>query len=258
MVSFETVADEAHREECRQGAAYLKQVLKQMGAETHLLPGAPGRNPIVLATFRANSPVAVAAGQACKRVLCYGHYDVVPVVSPESWTNSPFEMTGENGWIYGRGVSDNKGPMLAIAAAAAELRASKALDVDLVMAIEGEEETGSAGFQDAVRRNRGLIGDIDVVLVSNSYWIGEDIPCLTFGLRGVIHATVKITSDQPDLHSGMQGGVVSEPLVDMVRLLASLTDAEGRVRIPGFLDEVRPLGAEESKLYDQVIERAEW
>ena len=74
-----------------------------------------------------------------------------------------------------------------------------------------------------------LIGDIDVILVSNSYWIGEDTPCLTFGLRGVIHATLKITSDQPDLHSGMQGGVVSEPLVDMVRLLASLTDADGRV-----------------------------
>lgn len=256
LVSFQTVADDVHREECRQGAAYLKQVLKQMGAETHLLPGAPGRNPIVLATFKANSPATAAAGKPRKRVLCYGHYDVVPVMSPDLWARSPFELTGENGWIYGRGVSDNKGPMLAIAAAAAELRAKKELDVDFVMAIEGEEETGSAGFQDAIRKNRGLIGEIDVVLVSNSYWIGEDIPCLTFGLRGVIHATVKITSDQPDLHSGMQGGVVSEPLVDMVRLLASLTDADGRVRIPGFLDEVRKLGAEESKLYDQVIERS--
>lgn len=145
-----------------------------------------------------------------------------------------------------------------------------------------------------------------MILVSNSYWIGEDTPCLTFGLRGVIHATLKvgsrlvsalvrsltlrlslsrpsyaslrlptlqITSDQPDLHSGMQGGVVSEPLVDMVRLLASLTDADGRVsllahpcplanslyvpqvRIPGFLDDVRKMDKEESDLLDAVVER---
>ena len=119
-----------------------------------------------------------------------------------------------------------------------------------------------------------VIGEIDVILVSNSYWIGEDIPCLTFGLRGVIHATLgvslssldkshsltlrnQITSDQPDLHSGMQGGGVSEPLVDMVRLLASLNDANGRVQIPKFLEDVRVLGSEESKLIDAIIERCD-
>ncbi|KAM0756418.1 Zn-dependent exopeptidase [Meredithblackwellia eburnea MCA 4105] len=249
LVSFRTIADETNREECRQGAAYLKRVLRDMGAEACLLPGAPGCNPLVLATFRANS------GQPKKRVLCYGHYDVVPADDADKWSNDPFKMSGKNGWLYGRGVSDNKGPILAIAAAASELRAKQTLDVDLVMVIEGEEETGSAGFQSAIRKNRELIGDIDVILVSNSYWIGEDIPCLTFGLRGVIHATVRIQSNQPDLHSGMQGGVVSEPLVDMVRLLASLTDADGRVRIPGFLNDVRKLTQEESDLYDDVISR---
>ncbi|GAA6060784.1 hypothetical protein JCM10212_005433 [Sporobolomyces blumeae] len=257
LVSFKTIADDAHREECRQGSLYFKRVLRSLGAETALLPGAPGKNPIILATFRANAPLRPNRFEAPrrKRVLTYGHYDVVPATADDQWTYPPFEMAGKDGWIYGRGVTDNKGPMLAVAAAASELRQKQALDVDLVMVIEGEEETGSAGFQDAIRKNRDLIGEIDVILVSNSYWIGEEIPCLTFGLRGVIHATIKIESDQPDLHSGIHGGVISEPLNDLVRVLACLTDADGRVRIPGFLDDVRKMDAAESKLYEAVVER---
>ncbi|GAA6010624.1 hypothetical protein JCM11491_002998 [Sporobolomyces phaffii] len=257
LVSFKTIADDTHREECRQGSLYFKRVLRSLGAETALLPGAPGKNPIILATFRANAPLKPNRFEAPrrKRVLCYGHYDVVDATASEQWTYPPFEMSGKDGWIYGRGVTDNKGPMLAVAAAASELRARQALEVDLVMVIEGEEETGSAGFQDAIRKNRDLIGEIDVIFVSNSYWIGEEIPCLTFGLRGVIHATIKVESDQPDLHSGIHGGVISEPLNDLVRLLATLTDADGRVRIPGFLDDVRKLEASELQLYEAVIER---
>ncbi|GAA5875874.1 hypothetical protein JCM1840_002961 [Sporobolomyces johnsonii] len=258
LVSFQTVADEAHREECRQGALYFKRVLRNLGADTALLPGAPNKNPIILATFRANAPLKPNRHEAPrrKRVLCYGHYDVVDANAAEKWQNkAPFEMHGKDGWVYGRGVSDNKGPMLAIAAAASELRAQQALEVDFVMVIEGEEETGSAGFQDAIRKNRDLIGDIDVILVSNSYWLGEDVPCLTFGLRGVIHASITVSSERPDLHSGIWGGVTSEPLVDLVRLLASLTDADGRVRIPGFLNDVRRLEPGENKLYQEVVER---
>ncbi|GAA5958782.1 hypothetical protein JCM21900_004760 [Sporobolomyces salmonicolor] len=258
FISFQTVADEAHREECRQGALYFKRVLRNLGADTALLPGAPNKNPIILATFRANAPFKPNRHEAPrrKRVLCYGHYDVVDATAPEKWQNkAPFEMHGKDGWVYGRGVSDNKGPMLAIAAAASELRAQQVLEVDFVMVIEGEEETGSAGFQDAIRKNRDLIGDIDVILVSNSYWLGEDVPCLTFGLRGVIHASITVSSERPDLHSGIWGGVTSEPLVDLVRLLASLTDADGRVRIPGFLNDVRRLEPAENRLYQEVVER---
>ncbi|CEQ42056.1 SPOSA6832_03827, partial [Sporobolomyces salmonicolor] len=279
--AIQTVADEAHREECRQGALYFKRVLRNLGADTALLPGAPNKNPIILATFRANAPFKPNRHEAPrrKRVLCYGHYDVVDATAPEKWQNkAPFEMHGKDGWVYGRGVSDNKGPMLAIAAAASELRAQQVLEVDFVMVIEGEEETGSAGFQDAIRKNRvrfpsnfsastsnvtgayvrvaqDLIGDIDVILVSNSYWLGEDVPCLTFGLRGVIHASITVSSERPDLHSGIWGGVTSEPLVDLVRLLASLTDADGRVRIPGFLNDVRRLEPAENRLYQEVVER---
>ncbi|GJN94288.1 hypothetical protein Rhopal_007362-T1 [Rhodotorula paludigena] len=259
FISIKTIADEAHREDCRQGALYLKRVLRELGADTVLLPGAADKNPIVLATFRANASPKPNRFEAPrrKRVLHYGHYDVVPASAPELWSHDPFTMTGQDGWLYGRGVSDNKGPVLAVAAAAAELRRKQEMEIDLVMVIEGEEETGSAGFQQAIRQNRDLIGDIDVILVSNSYWLGEDVPCLTFGLRGVIHARVKVESSNPDLHSGLWGGVTSEPLNDLIRVLASLTDADGRVRIPGFLDDVRKLEASEQRLYDRLVERTD-
>lgn len=212
-----------------------------------------------------------------------------------------------------------QGPMLAIAAAASDLRLTQTLDVDLVMIVEGEEETGSAGFQDAIRKNR--VGAFFVGFLfseslpsrnhTGSHWRYRRDPGFELVLdrrghpvldfwparchprhdqgappsllskfrRAVVDPfpSLQINSDQPDLHSGMQGGVVSEPLVDMVRLLASLTDADGRVRIPGFLDDVRRcvsslfgsrhvpsltglplfhrLGTEESALYDAVIER---
>ncbi|GAA5844298.1 hypothetical protein JCM9279_001759 [Rhodotorula babjevae] len=261
FVSIKTVADSPHREDCRQGALYLKRVLRSFGAEASLLPNPiEGKNPIVLATFRANAPPRPNRFEAPrrKRVLCYGHYDVVPASAPEMWGTDPFVMHGKDGWLYGRGVSDNKGPVLAVAAAAAERRRKQEMDVDLVMVIEGEEETGSAGFQEAVRKNRDLIGDIDVILVSNSYWLGETVPCLTFGLRGVIHASVKVASSNPEFtHSGIWGGVTSEPLNDLIRVLASLTDSRGAVRIPGFLDGVRKLLPREQKLYDELFQRTD-
>lgn len=102
-----------------------------------------------------------------------------------------------------------------------------------------------------------IIGDIDVVLVSNSYWIGEDWPCLTFGLRGVIHATLKVQSSRENLHSGIWGGATSEPLTDLVRVIASLTAPDGSVQIPGFLADVRKLTSQEKLLYETIVQRCQ-
>lgn len=110
LISYRTIADSPHREECRQGALYLKRVLRSLGADTSLLPTSSQTNPIVLATFRANAPPRPNRFEAPrrKRVAVYGHYDVVPATAPELWSSDPFEMNGKDGWIYGRGVSDNK------------------------------------------------------------------------------------------------------------------------------------------------------
>ncbi|KAF8908992.1 hypothetical protein CPB84DRAFT_1673831 [Gymnopilus junonius] len=244
FVAFPSISsDPSHREDCRQAAIWLRKCLGQLGAHTSLLPTGEGNSPIVLATFEGS-----IRGKSKPKILFYGHYDVIPAPS-NGWDSDPFHMTGRNGYLYGRGATDNKGPILAAASAAAELLARRALEVDLVFLIEGEEECGSKGFAETVRKHKDAIGPIDAILVSNSTWIADDRPCITYGLRGVVHCAVEISNDRPDLHSGIEGGAVAEPMVDMVRLLASLIDGKRVVQIPGFYDRVRPQTEDEKLLY---------
>jgi di- and tripeptidase len=157
FVSFRSVsAQETLREDCRQCAHWLKAHLSDLGAETSLLAGAEGRNPLVLATFRA-------CGSSLKprrRVVAYAHYDVVAPGATERWTSDPWTLAGRDGYLFARGVSDNKGPCLAIAHATAELMKEGKLETDVVLLVEGEEEAGGSGFLDAVRRARDQIGDV--------------------------------------------------------------------------------------------------
>ncbi|KAG6372816.1 hypothetical protein JVT61DRAFT_7223 [Boletus reticuloceps] len=245
FVSIPSVSsDPLHLEDCRQAAIWLKKCLHQLGAGSILLPTSEHGSPLVLATFHGTQ------GKHPKpRILFYGHYDVISAPR-DGWDSDPFTVTGRNGYLYGRGVTDNKGPIMAVACAAAELLRKRALGVDLVFLIEGEEETGSAGFMSAVSAHKSQIGDIDAILLSNSTWITEYPPCITYGLRGVVHATVGISSGVPDQHSGIEGGARAEPMFDMIRLLATLTDSQRKVSIPDFYDRVRPQTEDEKQLYE--------
>ncbi|KAF9568808.1 glutathione degradosome [Agrocybe pediades] len=241
-------SDPAHREDCRQAAIWLRKCLGQLGAHTSLLATSEGTNPIVLATFEGS-----VSEKPKPRVLFYGHYDVIPAPS-KGWNSDPFTLTGCNGYLYGRGATDNKGPIIAVASAAADLLSRRMLEVDLVFLIEGEEECGSKDFRETVQKNKEAIGHIDAILVSNSTWIADDRPCITYGLRGVVHCSVEISSDRPDLHSGIEGGAVAEPMVDMVQLLATLTDQKRVVKVPGFYDQVQPQTDDEKLLYKLLSE----
>ncbi|OBZ71455.1 putative di- and tripeptidase DUG2 [Grifola frondosa] len=205
----------------RSRTIWLRKCLTQLGASASLLATGEGTNPLVLATFRGTQ-----TNRRKKRVLFYGHYDVIAARA-----------------------ADNKGPIIAVACAAAELLGRRALELDLVLLVEGEEEAGSGGFAEAVRRNKDAIGRIDAILVSNSSWIAEDIPCITYGLRGVVHCNIEISNAGPDLHSGVDGGAAVEPMLDMVKLLGTLIDGRNRVAIPHFYDSVRTLTDEERQLY---------
>ncbi|KAF9192737.1 hypothetical protein BGZ49_003381, partial [Haplosporangium sp. Z 27] len=239
-------------EECRRGAKFLKAVLQQLGAESRLIPGAPGHNPLVYGQFSARSTISDERARPLN-VLVYGHYDVI-AADIKKWDYPPFKLTGKDGYLYGRGASDNKGPILACIFAASELQEEQLLDVNVKFLIEGEEENGSVGFFQAVEQNIELFQEADVILLSNSYWLGEDIPCLTYGLRGVIHASLSINSKNVDLHSGVDGGAVSEPLIDMVKVLSELVNPDKTARIPGFYDCIRPLSCHEDALYDPIVE----
>lgn len=250
-MSFRTVSNNPlYLEECRRGATYLKSLFKRFGATATLLTTEDNRNPVVFARFKGTN------SKDTKTILFYGHYDVIPaeLQSNDEWATDPFELTGVNGYLYGRGVSDNKGPCLAALFAAGELVQEQALASDIVFLIDGEEESGSRGFANAVRKNKELIGNVDWILLANSYWLGDEVPCLTYGLRGVIHATVEIESEQPDQHSGVDGSRLNrEPTIDLVSLLARLTGDEGTILIPGFYDPICPVTEAEEKRYEEIV-----
>ncbi|KAG8923467.1 hypothetical protein FRC00_006232 [Tulasnella sp. 408] len=131
--------------------------------------------------------------------------------------------------------------------------ARRSLDVDLVLLIEGEEEAGSGGFEEAVRKYKDQIGHIDAILVSNSYWIDDARPCITYGLRGVIHATIEVQGEGPDVHSGVDGGAYIEPMMDMTKVLSKLSEGT-RIAIPGFYDNVRKPVQEEDESFRLLSE----
>ncbi|KAF2494573.1 glutathione degradosome [Lophium mytilinum] len=253
FVSYRTVSSDArYKGDCRRGASYLRSVFKNFGATTEMLNTKDSYNPIILATFRGNRRQQPAR----KRILFYGHYDVIPAENEQGkWISDPFSLQGIDGYLYGRGASDNKGPIMAAIFAVADLIAEQALDSDVVFLIEGEEECGSRGFSDAIQANKKLIGDIDWILLANSYWLDDQNPCLTYGLRGVIHATVQVESPHPDLHSGVDGSAnLDESLKDLIMTLAQLTGKHGKVRIPGFYDPILPLSQDEKKLYKDITQ----
>lgn len=143
-----------------------------------MISGEQGRNPLVLATFSGRF-----TGTDRKRVLFYGHYDVQPAAE-DDWETDPWELSGRNGYLYGRGVSDNKGPILAVACAAATLRQRRELAVDLVLLVEGEEEAGSRGFATTVRTHK--VNPVDRVLSNFSRKRSAiSIPCYCPTARGL-------------------------------------------------------------------------
>ena len=253
-MSFKTVSSRPEfAEDCRRGATFLGALFKRMGGHVEMLSTERPHNPVVLATFSGK----LQPPEKRKRVLFYGHYDVVAADDKKgTWVGGdPFRMEGRNGYLYGRGVSDNKGPILAALFAVTDLMEKKALENDVVFLIEGEEEFGSRGFPEAVRQNKELIGEVDYVLLANSYWLDDETPCLTYGLRGVLHATVCVDSTLPDRHSGVDGSCLkNEPLSDLTAVLSSLKGRNNHVLIPGFYDNILPASPEEDARADEVAE----
>lgn len=256
FISFKTISKypTLYLEESRHCAQYLSKILINLNAyQTKLLPVENG-NPIVYASFKANKR---GIDSKPKRLLWYAHYDVVDAtLEVDDWKTNPFVMTARDGNLYARGISDNKGPSLAAIYAVAELYEKELLSCDVVFLIEGEEESGSIGFQEVINENKEFIGDIDWIMLSNSYWLDDETPCLNYGLRGVITGSISVKSDRPDRHSGVDGGVSREPTMDLVQILSQLVDpSSNKIQLPGFYDGVLPLTEKEIQLYQNIENR---
>jgi len=184
-------------------------------------------------------------------VLFYGHYDVQPVDPIELWRHPPFEPTVEGDKLVARGATDDKGQSYAhVKAIAAMLRERGRLPVNVKFLIEGEEESGGAAIEKYVREDGGKRLAADAVMISDSSLFAPDQPSLIYGLRGLAYMEIKVTGPSRDLHSGTYGGAVRNPLNALGHIIHQLRDPQsGKVLIPGFYDDVRPLAA---------WEREEW
>ena len=212
-------------------AEWLREKLSSIGltAAVHSTPG----SPVVLASTPRDP--------AKRTVLIYGHYDVQPAEPLGSWTTPPFEPRVEEGRVYARGAADNKGQILAhILGVADTLREHGELPVNVIFLIEGEEEIGSPNLAEFLQEHREDLA-CDLAAISDTAMAPGNKPALTYALRGIAAMELIVRGPARDLHSGLFGGAVANPAAVVGRLIASLHDADGRVRIPGFYDAVRPL-----------------
>ncbi|KAJ1347038.1 hypothetical protein KIN20_001978 [Parelaphostrongylus tenuis] len=189
-----------------------------------------------------------------KTVLVYGHLDVQPAAKEDGWNTEPFMLSESGNKLFGRGASDDKGPVLCWIHAVKMLQKHKVeLPVNIKFCFEAMEESGSIGLEGVLEKNKKkFFADVDFTCISDSYWLGTTKPCLTNGLRGICSFKVEVTGLQQDLHSGVYGGVVHEPLADLLWVMSQLTSVDNRILIPGIYDDVAPMTVEESALYDKI------
>jgi acetylornithine deacetylase/succinyl-diaminopimelate desuccinylase-like protein len=234
--------DSSHAKDVHACADWLCARLRRMGmtAGLHKTP----RHPVVVARNKH------VPGR--RTVMIYGHYDVQPVDPVDLWHSDPFQPEIRDGRIWARGATDNKGQMLAhVLGVENILRTQGELPVNLILLFEGEEEIGSPNLAAFLTENREALG-CDVIAISDTGMVAPGVPTFGYGLRGIACCDVTLSGPKGDLHSGLFGGAVANPAAAIARLVASLHDADGRVVVDGFYDEVRPLEQWEREMWSRV------
>lgn len=247
LIAFKSVSsDKNQAENSRKAAEFIKSYLEVLGTNVKLIENVvKGKNPLIFGKLGEDT--------AKKTILFYSHYDVQPAEKEDGWDTEPFELIEKDGYLYGRGTDDDKGPIAATIYAIKELLDEKKdLPVNIRFLYEGEEESGSEGFEEAVTNNKDFFGHIDGILILDTSWFTDNHPSLDYGFRGISYLAVEITGPKQDQHSGMVGGTIQEPMTDLVSILSKLIDQNGKVLVKGFYDKVNPLTDEERKLYGNL------
>ncbi|MFT6111804.1 MAG: acetylornithine deacetylase/succinyl-diaminopimelate desuccinylase-like protein [Bacteroidia bacterium] len=221
-------ADSAFAGDVQKAAEYVAKRLQEAGADNVVLEKTAG-NPIVYGEKMVDPSKPT--------ILVYGHYDVQPSVPDELWNTPPFEPTIKDGNIYARGACDDKGQMYMHLKAFETMMETNTLHCNVKFMIEGEEEVGSTNLGIYVQANQEKL-KADVVLISDTGMIANDIPSIATGLRGLSYVEVEVTGPKIDLHSGSFGGAVGNPINVLCDMISSLHDENRHVTIPGFYDKV--------------------
>ncbi len=234
--------DSARRDAMKTCAELVRQRMSESGLEVEIVP--TDGHPILYGERRG-----AEGGPA---LLVYGHYDVQPAQRSDGWRHDPFEPTVENGSVVARGATDDKGQVFALLCGIrAAIENGVGPDVTIKCIIEGEEEVGSANLMPFVREQRDRLS-ADAVIISDSSLFADDVPAITYGLRGIVCFELVLRGPRQDLHSGSYGGAVNNPANVLPRVLAACQEPFGRVAIPRFYDRVRPLEKSEREEFRRL------
>jgi acetylornithine deacetylase/succinyl-diaminopimelate desuccinylase-like protein len=225
-----------HKPDIQRAAQWVASQLKAAGMETVEVLPTEG-HPMVYAEWLK------APGKPT--ILFYGHYDVQPAEPLELWTSPAFEPAIRGGKIYARGTADDKGQVhIHIKALESLMKTHGRLPINIKVMIEGEEEVGSVNLWNFVERYRDRL-KADALVVSDTQMLAPGVPSVTYGLRGLNYYQVEVTGPKQDLHSGVFGGAVPNPITVLCEMVAKLHDKNGRVTVPGFYDDVQTVGKKE-------------
>lgn len=230
-------ADSSYKKDVTRAAEVVGVRLKEAGCEVVTLYETPG-NPVVYGEKIIDKDLPT--------VLIYGHYDVQPPDPLDLWTKPPFDPVIEktelhpDGAIFARGSSDDKGQMYMHVKAVEYMTKTNQLPCNVKFMIEGEEEVGSINLGGFLEKHADVVAN-DVILISDTSMISRDVPSITTGLRGLSYMEVEVTGPNRDLHSGLYGGAVANPINILSKMIASLQDENNHITIPGFYDKVEVL-----------------
>lgn len=235
-------SDPSHKNDMQECALRWKNLLLETGVDmAEVMP--TSANPVVF----ASKVIDLSA----PTVLVYGHYDVMPVEPLELWNTDPFEPVIQDGRLWARGADDDKGQsFLQVKAFEIALR-EKLLKCNVKFLFEGGEEIGSPGLEDFCLAHKDLLKS-DIILVSDTSMVGADVPSITTGLRGLAYWEIEVTGPNRDLHSGIFGGAVANPINVLCKMIAGITDNDGHITIPGFYDDVEEVSAREREMLAAV------
>ena len=228
-----------HAPDIRRAAEFCASELRELGLEVEIVEG--DGHPLV---FARTKPLPDRP-----TLLLYGHYDVQPVDPLDLWQTPPFEPRIENGIIYARGSTDDKGQFYAhFKALEAYVRTGTELPVNLKFIIEGEEECGGHHIYRYTEANAAKLA-CDAVIISDTALYNETTPGICYSLKGLAYMEIRVKGPSRDLHSGSYGGTVQNPANALAQIIAGLKDAHGRCTVPGFYDAVLDLDAEERRSF---------
>jgi acetylornithine deacetylase/succinyl-diaminopimelate desuccinylase-like protein len=229
-----------HAADVKRCAEWCGDEMRRIGLQNVRLIDTPG-NPVVYGDW--------LGPQGAPTILFYGHYDVQPVDPVALWESPPFQATIRDGEIYARGSADDKGQVfMHLKAVEAHLKQTGRLPVNIKFILEGEEEVGSVNLDDFVRGHKDELR-ADVVVISDSPMFARGVPSICYGLRGLVYFQIDLRGSSTDLHSGSFGGAVANPAMVLAQMLTQMKDRGGRIKIPGFYDDVVPLKEEERRAW---------